>query len=106
LRAIGFTGSEPLREFPEVPLIGAAVPAFKIEGGWHGWLAPARTPAAIVDRLNAEVSRALKIDRVRQSIEQAGYFAIDKSPKEFAAFLREEANRYAKAVALAKIPPQ
>ena len=43
---------------------------------------------------------------IMKSIEQAGYVPLDKSPKEFAAFLREEADRYAKAVALAKIPLQ
>jgi tripartite-type tricarboxylate transporter receptor subunit TctC len=106
LRAIGFTGSTPLRELPDVPLIGKTLPDFKIEGAWHAWLAPGKTPSSIVTQINAEVSKALKVERVRNSIEQAGYFTLDKSPKEFAAFLREEADRYARAVAAAKIPLQ
>lgn len=106
LRAIGFTGSTPSRDLPDVPLIGSTLPAFKIEGSWHAWLAPAKTPAPVIARINAEVSKALKVERVRQAIETAGYFTLDKTPDEFEAFLRHEAERYAEAVALAKIPPQ
>src|SRR5215213_9751584 len=106
LRAIGFTGSIPVSELPDVPLITSTLPNFKIEGAWHGWLAPSRTPPAIIERLNSEVDKALNVQRVKQSIEQAGYLVFKNTPKEFGAFLHEEADRYAKAVAVAKIPPQ
>jgi tripartite-type tricarboxylate transporter receptor subunit TctC len=106
MRAIGFTGSTPSRDLPDVPLIRDTLPDFKIEGSWHGWLAPANTPAAIVDRLNAEARAAVRTPKVRQAIAQAGYDPIEMSPGEFAVFLREETERYARAVRTAGIEPQ
>ncbi len=50
LRAIGFAGDIALKELPNVPLIKHTVPEFRVEGAWHGWFAPAKTPMDIVDR--------------------------------------------------------
>ncbi|MCC7346144.1 MAG: tripartite tricarboxylate transporter substrate binding protein [Variibacter sp.] len=106
LRAIGFTGQTPLKELPTVPLIKDAIPDFKVEGAWMGWLAPAKTPPEVVARLNREVRAALKNPRVAELTTRAGYLPDDKSPEEFAAFLREEHERYALAAKAAKIEPQ
>ena len=106
LRAIGFTGDVALKELPDVPLIKQAVPDFRIEGAWHGWFAPARTPAAIVDRLNGEVRKALKVPRVRDFVLRAGYVPDDKSPEEYRAFLRGEFERYGEAARAAHIELQ
>jgi tripartite-type tricarboxylate transporter receptor subunit TctC len=106
MRAIGFTGSAPSRDLPDVPLIRDTLPNFKIEGSWHGWLAPGNTAPAIVQRINAEVRSALKVPKVRDAVTQAGYDPIDMSPAEFAVFLREETERYAQAVRAAGIEPQ
>ena len=52
LRAIGFAGDVALKELPNVALIKHTVSEFRVEGAWHGWFAPARTPTEIVDQLN------------------------------------------------------
>ena len=106
LRAIGFTGSAPSRDLPDVPLIKDTVADYKVEGAWHGWLAPGNTPKPILDKINAEVRAAVRVPKVRQAIIQAGYYPIEMSPGEFAVFLRDETERYAKAVRTAKIEPQ
>jgi tripartite-type tricarboxylate transporter receptor subunit TctC len=106
LRAIGFTGGHRLRELPQVPLIQETVADFKVEGAWHGWLAPAKTPQGAIGKLNLEVQQALKEPKVAQAIIQAGYEPKHMSPQEFGAFLRDEAARYAEAVRAAKIEPQ
>ena len=106
LRAIGFTGDAALKELPDVPLIKQTVPDFRIEGAWHGWFAPARTQAAIVDRLNGEVRKALKVPRVRDFVLRAGYVPDDKSPEEYRAFLRGEFERYGEAARAAHIELQ
>jgi tripartite-type tricarboxylate transporter receptor subunit TctC len=106
LRAIGFTGNAPLAELPNVPLVNDTLPGFNIEGSWQGWLAPAKTPPAIIARLNAAVRTVVQIPSVRQAIVQAGYEPTDMSPSEFATFLHAEAERYAQAVRAAKIEPQ
>jgi tripartite-type tricarboxylate transporter receptor subunit TctC len=106
LRAIGFTGKKPLAELPEVPLVRDTLPGFDIEGSWQGWFAPAKTPTAIVARLNGAVQAAVKIPSVRQGLYAAGYEPADMSPAEFGTFLHAEAQRYAEAARAAKIEPQ
>jgi tripartite-type tricarboxylate transporter receptor subunit TctC len=106
LRALGFSGSMPLPDLPDVPLIKDTLPGFLIEASWHGWFAPAKTPPAIVARLNGEVRRALKEPAMRDLVIRAGYLPDDKSPAEFTRFVREEFERYAEAARAAKIEPQ
>ena len=106
LRAIGFTGNVPLSELANVPLVKDTLPGFKIEGSWQGWFVPAKTPPAIIARLNAVVRAVVKVPAVRQAIVQAGYEPTDMSPSEFTTFLHAEVERYAQAVRAAKIEPQ
>lgn len=106
LRAIGFTGKAPLAELPNLPLVRDTVPGYDVEGSWQGWLAPAKTPADVVSRLNSAVRAAVKIPSVRRTIIAAGYEPTDMSPAEFETFLHQEAGRYAQAVQAAKIQPQ
>jgi tripartite-type tricarboxylate transporter receptor subunit TctC len=106
MRPIGFTGTTPPADLPNVPLLKDALPGLEIEGSWEGWLAPAKTPPDIVARLNAEVRTAVKIPSVRQGIKQAGYEPTNMSAAEFEAFLHDEAGRYEEAVKAAKIEPQ
>jgi tripartite-type tricarboxylate transporter receptor subunit TctC len=106
LRAIGFTGKARLADLPDVPLVKDTLPSFDIEGSWEGWLAPAKTPAEIVAKLNKEIRAALKTPAAHDAIVKAGYEPTDMSPAEFGAFLRAEAQRYAEAVKAANIEPQ
>ncbi len=106
LRAIGFTGKAPLAELPNVPPIRESLPGFEVEGAWQGWLAPAKTPANIVAKLNEDIRGEVKKPEVRQRLVAAGYEPTDMSPAEFAAFLHAEEARYAEAVKAAKIEPQ
>jgi tripartite-type tricarboxylate transporter receptor subunit TctC len=106
LRALGFSGKEPLEQLPNVPPIRETLPTFDIEGSWEGWLAPAKTPPDIVSRLNKVIREALKEPSFRDAIVKAGYQPTDMSPEEFSAFLRAEAARYAEAVKAAKIEPE
>lgn len=106
LRALGFSGKEPLEQLPNVPPIRETLPTFDIEGSWEGWLAPAKTPPEIVTRLNKAVREALKEPSFHDAIVKAGYQPTDMSPEEFSAFLHAEAGRYAEAVKAAKIEPE
>jgi tripartite-type tricarboxylate transporter receptor subunit TctC len=106
LRAIGFSGKKPLAELPDVPLIKDVLPSFDIEGSWEGWFAPAKTPPAIVARLNDEVRASMKIPSFHEAVVRAGYEPTDMSPTEFATFLHAEEARYAEAVHAAKIEPE
>jgi tripartite-type tricarboxylate transporter receptor subunit TctC len=106
MRAIGFTGDVRPRELPDVPLIKDTVPSYKVLGAWHGWLAPAKTPPEIVNALNAQALQALKSPKVVELIRKSGYEPHPKSPGEFAALLKENAQQMADAVRAANIEPQ
>ena len=65
---------------------------------WNGLLAPAATPDAIVNRLNAAVNQALRAPTVAAAFRQGGIAAQGGSPEAFAAFLRSEVAKYAKVI--------
>ena len=64
LRAIGFNGRKPFPELPDVPLVSASVPSIPPTEHLGIFFAPAKTPAAIVDKLNAAIRHALTVPAV------------------------------------------
>lgn len=106
-RALGFTGSKRWAFMPELPtLMEAGVPDFEITGSWHGWLAPAKTPPAVIARIQAEAKKALQVARVREFLVAGGYEPDGSTPEEFRKFLKKESDRYAEAVRAAGIKPE
>jgi tripartite-type tricarboxylate transporter receptor subunit TctC len=73
---------------------------------WAGLLAPAGTPRPIVDRLNAEVLRALQAPAVRQRLEDMGGEARGSTPEEMKVMVSHEIEKWQQVVADAKIPKQ
>jgi tripartite-type tricarboxylate transporter receptor subunit TctC len=70
---------------------------------WFGLLAPAGTPAAITDRLSAEVRAVLQLPEVRSRLNGMGFEVIGSSPREFGDFMRSEVDKWSKVVAAAQI---
>jgi tripartite-type tricarboxylate transporter receptor subunit TctC len=106
VRPIAFTGTARSKDFPNVPTMQeAGLSDFAIKGTWIGWFAPARTPPAIVNKLAAEVSKALKDPHVEKTLVDGGFEPDGRSPLEFANFVHSEYQRYAAAVKNAKIDP-
>ena len=88
---------------PNVPTMDeAGVKGFQV-AGWSGLLAPAKTPPAIVQQLNAEVLRILGDPEIRDKIISLGMEPSNTTPDEFAAFMKSETAKWAQAVALAKV---
>ena len=106
IRAVAFTGDVRPKELPDVPLMKDALPSLKILGAWHGWLAPAKTPPDVVNKLSAELVKTLDSPKVIDGIRRAGYEPFPKNPAEFGALLQENADQMAEAVKAAKIEPQ
>jgi tripartite-type tricarboxylate transporter receptor subunit TctC len=107
VRAIAFTGSSRAAEFPNVPTMEeSGVKDFVIKGTWVGWFAPAGTPKQIVDKLAAEVAKAIKDPHVEKALVEGGFEPYGRSPEEFGKFVRSEYQRYAAAVKKAGIEPQ
>ena len=98
LRALGIASPERSPFFPEVPTIAEqGYPGFAAVG-WIGIVAPARTPGAILDRLNAEARRMLDRADVKERLASLSFLPAGDSREHFAAFIRDEVAKWAKVV--------
>ena len=98
LRALGIASPERSPFFPEVPTIAEqGYPGFAAVG-WIGIVAPARTPGAILDRLNAEARHTLDRADVKQRLASLSFLPVGDSREHFAAFIRDEVAKWAKVV--------
>lgn len=98
LRPIGVTSGQRSTSLPEVATIAeSGVPGFDVSP-WFGMLAPARTPPALVNRLNREIVKVLQTPPVRERLVRDGVDPVGNSPQEFAAFIRTEMGKWAQAV--------
>jgi len=98
LRALGIASPERSPFFPEVPTIAEqGYPGFAAVG-WIGIVAPARTPEAVLDRLNAEVRRVIAKPEVRERLAALSFLPVGDSREHFAGFIREEVAKWAKVV--------
>jgi tripartite-type tricarboxylate transporter receptor subunit TctC len=90
LRALAVSSKERAAIAPDVPTIAeSGYPGFDAIG-WHGILAPAKTPPAIVDRLNAEIVKALRDPATKALLETQAMQLVGNSPQEFAAFIKQD----------------
>jgi tripartite-type tricarboxylate transporter receptor subunit TctC len=98
LRALGVTSGKRSASLPDVPTIAeAGVPGFDVSP-WFGVLAPARTPPAIIARLNAEFVKALHAPGVRDTMLRNGFNSVGNTPQEFATFIASERTQWAEAI--------
>lgn len=105
VRALGISSAKRSPLAPDLPTIAeTGFPGFETDT-WYGVLAPARTPAASVARLNADIQRALESSEVRAALEQQGAQAAGGSPQEFRAFLQAEIVKWSRAIKAAGVEP-
>jgi tripartite-type tricarboxylate transporter receptor subunit TctC len=93
-RAIAVTGEKRASAVPDVPTVAESGVKGYVATNWYGLLAPAKTPAAIVERLNRELVAALKSPDVVQQLKDRGIDASPSSPSEFTAFIRAEEKKW------------
>ena len=88
-----------VQSFPEVPTaVEAGLPGYVVIT-WYGVFAPAGTPPAIVNRLHADMVKAMQTPDTRSKLEGIGADGtVSRSPEEFAALVRADTARYAKIV--------
>lgn len=98
LKAVALTALKRHPQAPEVPTVDeSGIPGFEI-GIWYGFAVPAATPKPAVQRLNAEIARALRDPKIGERFEQLGLSVVADSPEEFARFVAAESERMRKLV--------
>lgn len=93
IRAIAVTGPTRSPDLPDVPTVAETLPDFNVTS-WYGLAAPARTPAAVIERLSSEIERALASEGVRARYRQVGAEPAYLGPKAFDAFMAGESARW------------
>lgn len=106
LRAIAVSGSTRSPSLPDVPTMAeAGLPGYSVSG-WFGVLAPGGTPAAIVERLNGAVVKAMAMADVRDRLLASGAEPISSSTAEFARTIAAGLETYKETMKRAGIKQQ
>ncbi|MES2713599.1 MAG: tripartite tricarboxylate transporter substrate binding protein [Pseudomonadota bacterium] len=105
VRALATTGTERSSLMPETPTVAETLPGYE-QVGFNGLLAPAATPRAIVERLNAEINRIIATDAIRDAFSRLGAEIAPMSPDAFGDALRADIERRREWINLAGIQPQ
>lgn len=104
LRAIATTGPQRWQGLPDVPTVAEqGVAGYDVES-WAGLMAPAGTPRNIVDRLNAEVQKALLVPSVKSRLEEMGGVVRGSTPEEMKTMVAAQTQKWIQVVNDAKIP--
>jgi tripartite-type tricarboxylate transporter receptor subunit TctC len=94
LRPLAVSSSYRIPTLPDVPTVAeSGYPGFDV-AAWYGIWAPAKTPAAIINKMNAEFNAILKMPDVREKFEGAGAKMMGGSAEDFVAFNKKEFERW------------
>ena len=98
LKILGLVSAQRLSLAPEIPTIAETFPGYDL-GIWQSIVAPAGTPREVVSKLHGSIRKVLAMPDVRDKLLAAGIEpATSKSPEEFAAFIRSQADTRAKVI--------
>jgi tripartite-type tricarboxylate transporter receptor subunit TctC len=97
IRALAVLSPTRQALFPDLPSIAEAVPGYGVNN-WYGFFLPAKTPRPIVDRLNAEINRILKMPDIITLHNAGGIVPLGTSPEDFSKFIGAETQKWAKVI--------
>jgi tripartite-type tricarboxylate transporter receptor subunit TctC len=98
LKAVALTAMQRHPQAPDVPTAHeSGLPGFEV-GVWYGFAVPAATPAPVVQKLNAEIAKALREPKVAERMAQLGLAVVADSPEQFARFVAAESEKMRKLV--------
>lgn len=98
LRALAATTAARMPSLPDLPTVSEAGLKGYETVTWFGYVAPAKTPPAIMGRLNAEINRVLGMPDVRSQFEVQGVAILGGSAERFSQYIREETAKWAKVI--------
>jgi tripartite-type tricarboxylate transporter receptor subunit TctC len=97
LRALAVATTARSPALPDIPTVSDFVPGFEASG-WAGVCAPRNTPAEIVEKLNREINAALADAKMKVRLADIGVTVLSGSPADFARFIAEETEKWARVV--------
>lgn len=98
VRPLLVANDKRLLDLPDVPTAAeAGVQGFEV-AGQYGFLAPAQTPAPVIDRLNKEINEILQMPDVKEKLSGLGAFVMSTTPDEMKEHLRKEVAKWAKVI--------
>ncbi len=98
IKVLAMTGSKRSSTMPEIPTVAeSGYPGFEVDS-WYGVLAPARTPAVIVNALHREIARAVQLPDVRARFAALGLEPVGNEPAQFAKIIGNDLARWAAVV--------
>jgi len=95
LRALAVTSSKRLPSFPDVPTVAETSSGFEAVS-WGGVMAPAGTPQPIINRLNAEILKILKMPDIVEKLNGLGAEIVGSTPQQFDAYVKSEITKWGK----------
>ena len=98
LRALAVTTLTRIASLPEVPTVSESGLKGYETLTWFGFVAPARTPPAVVSRLNAEIGKVLALADVRQQFAGQGLELLGGTPEQFGTYIAQEIAKWAKVI--------
>ncbi|MCW5605288.1 MAG: tripartite tricarboxylate transporter substrate binding protein, partial [Burkholderiales bacterium] len=104
LRPIAVTSTKRSPVLPDVPTVSETLPGYE-SYAWYGFVAPARTPDAIVTRLSNELEKILRMPEVVDSLSKQGADPTFMNPAEFGKYIRAELKRWGDVVKTAGLKP-
>jgi len=97
LRALGVTSRKRSPQLPNVPAIAETLPGFE-NLGWFGLMAPAGTPAPVIEKVYRDTAKALEGADLRKRFDDIGMGPVGNPPADFARAIREESVRWARII--------
>jgi tripartite-type tricarboxylate transporter receptor subunit TctC len=98
MKMLAVTSARRMALFPDVPTLAeSGMPGFEV-GAWQGVMVPAATPKPIVERLNAEIMKALQNPDLRAKLAAQGAEPLGSTPAEYGAYVKKELARWGQVV--------
>jgi tripartite-type tricarboxylate transporter receptor subunit TctC len=102
LRALGTSGAKRAPQLPDIPTVKEVVPGYEVTT-WYSVVAPSGTPAAVVERLNREISAIVEAPEMKEKLRSQGLETDAMKPEELGRHFQSETARWAKVIKDAKI---
>lgn len=98
VRALAVTGAKRSPLFPDLPTLSEAGVNNVVATAWGGFVAPAKTPKVIIDRINGELNKILARDDVKTKLASMGFEPFIGKPEDFTSFARAETLKWAEII--------